>query len=129
MKKPKRPKHDPLTRDLFRGRKLRDQGLEQVSSKNLDFMTATLSALATMRSEHPGEVSGEDIRMWMQLRGIHPRHHNAWGAAVNHAQRLGLIIFAQKYTSMKAPRSHARRTPVYRWASGLSLAEFMRKAP
>ena len=87
----------------------RDEALERV--RRDEFQE---KALAVIESLIPGdEVTGEDIRLTCEARGIEPHHHNAWGALVMYAVRKGYLSHTGRYEPMKVSRSHARRTPVY----------------
>jgi len=59
-------------------------------------------------------VTGEDIRVGCEARGISPHHPNAWGAAANHAVKQQLLIDTGQRRQMRLKKSHARRTPLYR---------------
>jgi hypothetical protein len=67
-----------------------------------------------MRLLPAGQWTGEAIRHWLEPRIGQPHHHNAWGAAINAALRAGVIVHTGRYEPMLDPRSHGRRTPVYR---------------
>jgi|TARA_R110000822_G_scaffold102495_17_gene228935 hypothetical protein len=60
-----------------------------------------------------GEFIAEDVRMALATRGIVP-HPNAWGAFFNHAQLAGVIEATGEWKAMRSPRSHRRKTQVYR---------------
>jgi len=60
------------------------------------------------------ELTGEDIRHAIEVRGVRPHHHNAWGALIMAAVRKELIQKTGRLVKMKDPRSHARQTPIYR---------------
>lgn len=89
----------------------RDMALKQVSDNSGEFMPRALHAL---KSLPPGDYTGEDIRLHLEGLGIVPHHNNAWGALIRKAVNSRLIIFTDKYVPMKAKKSHARRTPLYR---------------
>jgi len=61
-------------------------------------------------------VTGEDIRAMLITHVGYSSSPNAWGALVNRAVRKGIIVAAGQYRAMKDVRSHARETPIYRFA-------------
>jgi hypothetical protein len=91
-------------------RKDRDEALKQVSDNaGGDWLSEAQKAVAAMT----GEFTGEDIRVHCQGLGIHPHHHNAWGALTNLLLRRGVITKTGRLRSMYTKRSHARSTPTY----------------
>lgn len=82
--------------------------------RNKSWMERALSVIANTS----GEATGEQIRMQVEPLAGPPHHHNAWGALVRTATARGLIEFAGRYENMRTPKSHARRTPVYRFRHG-----------
>ncbi len=109
-------KRDDKTRDLELGRSLRDAGMESVSQHRRTFMVMAWDALTVVRHDLPALFTGEDIRMAMQLRGLEAPDSHCWGALTCHAIKKKLFQYHSGDGRMKAPRSHARRTPLYRWA-------------
>lgn len=92
----------------------RDQALERVAvHAGTEFMKAGLMAIALIKGE---DVTGEAIRVILIGKGIRPHHPNAWGALVQQALKLGLILETGLYTKMTDVRSHARKTQIYRIA-------------
>ena len=63
--------------------------------------------------------TGEDLRLRLETRIGKPHHHNAMGALVKQALKLGLIERTGGFRAMTEPKSHARMTAVYRAASGV----------
>jgi len=61
-----------------------------------------------------GEYTGEDIRIAMQRKGFYPKHHNAWGGAINMCIKELMLIPTARYRPMADPRSHSRSTRIYR---------------
>lgn len=101
---------DKATRHGTEGERLRDQALLAVAEKSGVFMDEALAFLSRLNT---GAYTGEDIRKQIEAAGIHPHHHNAWGAVIATAVRSHLLYPTGKYVSMKDPRSHARKTQVY----------------
>jgi hypothetical protein len=100
------------TPDAGRGalaRDARDEALKQVAREQ--FMGKGLDFIASLG--HGSEVTGEEIRLRCEARGIEPHHHNAWGALIMGAIQKGLLKHTGRYAAMTVKRSHARRTPVY----------------
>jgi hypothetical protein len=101
--------------DLFgddgaEGRKRRDEALVNVAANAETFMSKALKEL--VRFER-GTYTGEDIRRQLELWGIRPHHHNAWGALVATAVRSRILWPTGRLAAMTDPRSHARKTLVY----------------
>ncbi len=63
-----------------------------------------------------GEWTGEDVRDYLTRLYIAPHHSNAWGALIAKAVRDNLLVPTGERRAMRGPRSHARRTDVYRTA-------------
>ena len=94
---------------------LKEQALEQVSENAGTWMENFNHALHKAVLENAGLVmTGEQIRMALEPVIGPPHHHNAWGAAIATAIRQGTLLPTGQYIAMQGPRSHARRTPVYR---------------
>jgi len=109
--------NQPTLFDLHKSRDARDKGIEQVTHNNENWYGSAINKLAYFADQHPGwEGSGEDIRRELRLRGLdNPKHPNAWGGLIVHAVKIGLIKDTGKLTQMTAKKSHARRTPVWRF--------------
>jgi hypothetical protein len=97
--------------ELFEAKAARDAALAQVSDNAGDF-TATVRRLVC-RMPSGLQLTGEDIRLECEARGIVPHHHNAWGATINSMVRGRILAQTGKHKSMRTKKSHARRTPVY----------------
>lgn len=96
--------------DADRAKIRRDSAVQKVSGNSGTFMEDALFAVAGLV---PGKYTGEDVRRLVLLQGIRPHHHNAWGALVMCAVKRGLLRNTGEMRSMRAVRSHARKTPVY----------------
>jgi hypothetical protein len=99
--------------DLFASREARDAGIESVATHNEDWMENCMIAYETFSRINP-EFTGEDVRRYCESLGLHPKHHNAWGAFINSLVRRGAMIATGNYRQMQDKRSHARRTPLYK---------------
>ena len=89
----------------------RDEALEQVGGNAGTFMDQAMGMIDTITEG--AVVTGEDIRRGVQRQGIEPHHHNAWGALISSAVRLGLITETGRWVPMQDKKSKARRTPEY----------------
>lgn len=94
------------------GEVLRDKGLEKVSTNNSQWLEKCLSAITSTNWGERG-FTGEEIREEMQLRGLNPSHHNAWGALISVLVKRGIITRTGERRKMRDPQSHARLTDVY----------------
>jgi hypothetical protein len=97
---------------LSAGQARRDEALQRVTSHaGEDWQQQAMRVFAKLP---PGsELIGEDIRRLCAAEGIRPHHPNAWGPFVNQLIRTGRIV-ATGQGPMRDPRSHARKTTVYR---------------
>ncbi len=75
-----------------------------------NWRAAAMAALASMQ----GEFTAEDVRLACAEGGVYAHHPNAWGAFFSHVLKAGHIEPTGALRPMKAPRSHARQTMVYR---------------
>ena len=103
--------------DLFSSRSARDKALSKVSNNAPDYMTGGLSLIANL--PHGTVLIGEDIRIKCRDAKLVPHHHNAHGALIKQAIKIGLLRPTGHYRQMKSVTSHARRTAEYRVHSRL----------
>lgn len=96
--------------DLFSGIELKQRALEQVTDNSGDWMGEALTQLQRLPT---GDYTGEDVRKRLEDIGCRPHHSNAWGALVSTAIRRRVLIPTGRFTKMKDPRSHARKTEIY----------------
>jgi hypothetical protein len=94
---------------------LRDAGVDLVAQHNEQFMDAAFALLPLMRSRHPGEVTGEEIHLWLDQQGVRAANPNCYGALLLKARRAGLLVRTGRTVKMRRPSSHGRENPVYRW--------------
>jgi hypothetical protein len=96
----------------------RDEAIERVSINNQEWLFIAVLTLPAMRADHPGEFTGEDVRLWLRGRGVpEPAHHNAYGAMIMSAVRAGVIERTGAIRKAQIRTSHARNLLVYRWVS------------
>ena len=96
--------------DLFEAKAQRDTALNQVLGHAGSYVDAASVLICALS----GEVTGEDVRLLVERQIGPPHHHNVWGAIINHALRRGYLQATDRSSHMKTPKSHARKTPVYR---------------
>ena len=102
-------------RDLFdAAQERRDAALSKVKDNSGDWFGVAFLQLVQERGKVK-EFTGEDIRNWLVPHVGRGHSPNVWGALTRHAIALKLIAPTGQWTKMKAPKSHARQTPVYRW--------------
>lgn len=106
--------------DLFGGAQAdKRAALQQVSDNAGDWMERCLACIRGLARANDGKTgTGEDVRNYTEKKIGAPHHHNAWGAAISQAVREGLLVPTERYVPMKGPKSHARKTPLYRLRSG-----------
>jgi hypothetical protein len=98
--------------DLFAARAARDEGLERVCKE--PWMERALRMIGKT-VPRGGEMTSEELREWLALAGLEPpHHHNTWGALTMAAVRRGLLEDTGRTGQMRGPKSHARRTPIWR---------------
>lgn len=101
--------------NLFSARQARDEGIARTSSKNSAWIVKAMHLLTKMKPEHP-EATGEEMRVWLLSNGLwNPTSVHAWGALTRQALRGGVIEDTGKVKQMWTERSHARRTPIWRF--------------
>jgi len=104
--------------DLFdhaQARLARDEALQRVRDNAGPWFEV---AMQNLRQHLPaGWIgTGEDIRFKLVIdHGCpEPHHHNTWGSLVTHALKRGYLAKTGEYRRMRAEKSHARETKVYR---------------
>jgi hypothetical protein len=102
-------------RSLFESRAERDIGIARVSLSNESWIEKALAILRVMKCcQH--EATGEDIRLWLLAHGLEePTKPHAWGALTRTAVLRGILADTGRVRQMKDKRSHARRTPLWRF--------------
>lgn len=102
--------------NLDAARVARDAGIAKVMSVNLTWSDRAMELLRVMREDHR-EVTGEIVRLWLRNAGLEePSAPHAWGGLIRGAVKRGLLMDTGRQTQMTAERSHARRTPIWRFA-------------
>lgn len=114
---------DPAVRDAVgvnTARQLRDEGINRVLASNATWVHDAMHALDVARVDGklPAEFTGEDLRGFLAEKGIVPSKAHAWGALTRTLAISGRIVDTGRVRKMADPRSHARRTPIWRWAQG-----------
>ena len=102
--------------DLFTAVANRDDALARVNENARPWSEIAIETLPWLRRE-TDEMTGEQIRLWLQSKVGSPHHHNAWGGLIMRAVRSGIIVNTNRYVPMQSKKSHARKTPVYVWSN------------
>ncbi len=101
--------------DLFAARQARDRGLTRTRTHNSEWLAEAMRLLPAMKLDFH-EVTGESIRLWLLTNGLQaPASPHAWGALTNAAVRAKLIEDTGRVVQMAVKKSHARRTPLWRF--------------
>lgn len=101
--------------DYAAGRKLRDEGIEQVTEGHR-WIDRAFTESKNLVSKVSEPFALEDIRKALTEAGLEaPHHHNAWGALSMKLSRANLIEKTGVWTGAKSKRSHARMMPLYHW--------------
>ena len=102
---------EPPRREVPPEVRAKDAAIEQVlDNAGLSWQER---ATAVLRGMTASEVTGEDVRLACEARGVRPHHHNAWGGLTSRFVSQGLLVPTGRYVAMKAKGSHARKTQVY----------------
>jgi hypothetical protein len=117
---------DP-TPDLFaapvntapEARAARDKELKKVmANAGQEWQTRALRALRLF-AQFDREFIAEEFRTrWFAMGYPPPHHHNAWGALFRIAAQQGWLEMTNTIRSMSTVRSHARKSPVWRYKEG-----------
>jgi hypothetical protein len=103
------------------GEALRDAALSQVQD-NAEPWSDRAWALANKHVTRylvPPQFTGEDLYSQIVCIIGPPHHSNAAGAFIMRCVRGKLIESTGVWVKMRNPRSHARKTPLYRWVPRL----------
>lgn len=107
------------TLDLLASLEARDAGIAQVSESHASWMDDARDGVRWLRRHGmlPDEVTGEDIRIALLAEGMPaPKRPHAWGALMRTLATSGVLADTGRSRNMRDERSHARRTPVWRFA-------------
>ncbi len=96
---------------MFPGRKLREIGLDLVLEHNPKWENRYRLTLPLLVGQR---LTGEEIRGLLEPIIGAPRSMGAWGAAVMHAIRRGVLVEEGERGQMRQPSSHAHGTAYYR---------------
>lgn len=90
--------------------------MERSRKSNSHWLDDALRMLTKMRAE-VSTTTGEGIRLWLRAHGLDkPKSPHAWGMLTMTAIKRGMLVDTGSVSKMTTPRSHARRTPVWRFA-------------
>ncbi len=91
----------------------RDAALKRVlDNAGKDWQTAAFQVLLAQR--RGSTMTGEEFRLKCLRKDIRPHHHNAWGGLWAGMIKAGLLADTGDEKNMQSPRSHARRTAIYK---------------
>jgi len=105
--------------DFIASAQARDDGMSRVIDNNDEWMRISLLQIEQFVRSPQGwanvehGVIGEDIRVMVIKHCGHPSTPKAWGGLILKAIHAKLLIPTGRYRSMKAVKSHARKTPIY----------------
>lgn len=88
----------------------RDAGIERASRNNTTYIE---EARKLIRQYPHEEVTGEELRDFIENRLGPMSHHNLTGAIVMGAVRAGILKKTGEYRKMKKVKSHSRVNAVY----------------
>jgi hypothetical protein len=105
-------KREPTKPDLQMSLFNRDQGIARVQANSTSEWKAAVWAITkTLKGQ---EVIAEDIRIACENVGLFAHKPNAWGAETRSMIEQGwLKPLNVPPRPMRAPKSHARKSPVY----------------
>jgi hypothetical protein len=93
----------------------RDEGIATVTENNLPWHDRALALLQRLAGSGR-EMTGEEMRLWLIEQGLEsPAAPHAWGALTRHACTSGLLEDTGTVRQMAEIKSHARRSPVWRF--------------
>lgn len=105
--------------DAAAARAARDKGIDRVLRHWSGWQAKAYEAIDGIRQRKElVEFTGEDIREKLLAIGIGPAAPQAWGAFIGNLKRDKIIIQTGDLRPMKATKSHARQTFVYRFSNG-----------
>lgn len=91
----------------------RDEGVAQVLDNACEDWRQ--EAVRLIRERLAGrEVLAEEFRIVCEAEGVRPHHCNAWGALTAQLVKAGVIEDTGRVGKSRAPKSHARRQPIWR---------------
>jgi hypothetical protein len=97
----------------------RDKALKKVMANAGDeWKDMALRYLGWYSQGRPDFIA-EEFRIYWQREDLPPpHHHNAWGALFRIAAQQGWLEMTNTIRSMSTVRSHARKSPVWRYKEG-----------
>jgi hypothetical protein len=101
-------------------RAARDKALKKVmANAGQEWQTKALTRLRWYSAwRHPDGFIAEEFRTSLGADYEPPHHHNAWGALFRIAAQQGWLEMTNTIRSMSTVRSHARKSPVWRYKEG-----------
>jgi len=104
--------------DFEESKRRRDEGMDRVRDNNRVWFDASVLASTQLVKDNPArEFLGEDFRHHCQRVVGPPKTPKAWGALTRELIKNGWIKPTGEHRPMRAKRSHARQTPVYKGAA------------
>lgn len=105
-----------MTPNLPEGRRQRDAGIAKSRAKNPEWLAQALDLLPRMRAAGFETCTGEGMRNWLLANGLNePTSPHAWGALTITAVKRKLLEDTGRVVQMTDAKSHARRTPLWRF--------------
>lgn len=99
------------------GERRKKAGIAKTMRNNASWVIDALPEIKRFKAAYP-EFIGEELRAWLQSNGIEPASPHAWGGLTEALKHMQLIEDTGRIRKMTAPRSHARRSPVWKWTHG-----------
>jgi hypothetical protein len=99
--------------DAVASRAARDAGISAAADNA--FMADARDILVRSRADLPPLFLSEDLRLLVSARGCVPQSAHAWGALTRWLIATGVIEATGRWLPMRDVRSHARKSPEYRW--------------
>jgi len=110
--KPKPKTKRGIVFDLAKGEQLAKEGMQQVQDNNPDF---TLQYRWVIDALPRGWIgTSEEIQKIWKPMWPQPHHPNCWGSNWGSAVKRGDLVMLPFRQPMKSPRSHARKTELYK---------------
>jgi hypothetical protein len=105
-------------RDERAAKQARDEGIAQVDAKSAEWQARAFAAIRLLFQQTTWIGTGEDLRFQIYPIVGEPRrlkiHHNVWGSVIKQLVARKMIVPTGQERHMRARKSHARITKVYR---------------
>jgi len=104
---------------MTQGQELRDAALWQVAEHNSEWSAQALILVlqGEVKPHIDAEFTGEDLNAEICFQIGYPKHHNAKGSLIMRLVKGKIIEKTGVWVQAKAPTSHARMSPLYRWSN------------